>query len=333
MGICGKVNQDQKICPENNSKIDPKTNQKKSPKTKEKILIDQENKKYKKNISNLPPLPPPLKLISEVYKSICRIIKENDTWSNERTGFFMKVNDSKEFLVTNYNLLAQGISNENILLKLSNEKVIRLNLKSRHIRYLPPPKDIALIEVKAADGIFNDIKFLNYDLNYTLGYEIYKNGYVFTVGFSNGKAIVGSGKIVDIKDYVFYHNIDIDSDVSGCPIMLLNFNLNIISVIGIHMNLNYGTFIAEIFINPEKKRETDDKCIIQFISGDQHVNMFITCQTNDNFLILEEKLYSDFPDLKNKNIIFLANGNIIDRFITLEENRIGNDTTIIIQEM
>ena len=61
--------------------------------------------------------------------------------------------------------------------------------------------------------------------------------------------------------------------------------------------------------------------------------MFITCKIIDNFSVHEEKLYNDFPDLKNKNIIFLAKGGIINRSATLEENKIKNDTTIQIQEM
>ena len=126
--------------------------------------------------------------------------------------------------------------------------------------------------------------------------------------------------------------------------MLLNDNINEIRVIGIHTGsipikkLKIGTFIAEIlgeekeeFINPEKIKK--DECLIQFISGDQYVNMLIICKVTDKFSVLEEKLYKDFPDLRNKNIIFLAKGNIINRSATLEENKIKNDTTIQIHEM
>ena len=59
----------------------------------------------------------------------------------------------------------------------------------------------------------------------------------------------------------------------------------------------------EEFINPELIK--NDICLIQFLSGDQRVNMFITCKISDNFSVLEEKLYADFPNLKNKNMIFL----------------------------
>ena len=90
--------------------------------------------------------------------------------------------------------------------------------------------------------------------------------------------------------------------------MLLNDNFNEIRVIDIYARgirtklLNCGAFIAEIlggekeeFINPELIKK--DICLIQFLSGDQRVNMFISCKVKDNFSILEEKLYADFPYL------------------------------------
>ena len=255
----------------------------------------------------------------------------------------MKVNDAKKYLVTNYHVIDQNISNEDILLNLSNKKDIGLKLQNHHIKYFRK-LDITLIEIKDSDEICNEIKFLTYDLNYILGYEIYKNGYVFMVGYPHGEESCGTGKIVNVEKYEFYHTIPSSKGSGGSPIMLLNDNINEIRVIGIHTgaipreNLKIGTFIAEIlgeekekFINPEKIKK--DICIIQFISGDQTVNLPITCKITDKFSVLEEKLYKDFPDLKNKNIIFLAKGNIINRKKTLEENKIKNDTTIQIQEM
>ena len=52
----------------------------------------------------------------------------------------------------------------------------------------------------------------------------------------------------------------------------------------------------------------------------------------DNFKEIEEKLYHKYPELKNKNIYFMANGNIINRFETLEDNRITNCNAILIDE-
>ena len=82
-----------------------------------------------------------------------------------------------------------------------------------------------------------------------------------------------------------------------------------------------------------EKIKNQGKCIIQFTSTDQLVNVFITYKTTDNFSLLEEKLYVDYPQSKDKNIYFSANGNIIDRNASLEENNIKNDTSIVINEI
>ena len=89
------------------------------------------------------------------------------------------------------------------------------------------------------------------------GYSIYKNADVFTIEFPGGEdASCASGKIKDIYDNEFEHDIPTDYWLSGCPIILLNNFM----VIGIHKEeidtknatKNYGTFIGEI-LNKELK--------------------------------------------------------------------------------
>ena len=66
-------------------------------------------------------------------------------------------------------------------------------------------------------------------------------------------ASCASGTIVNIYESEFDHNISTDNGSSGCPIILLNNNINLIQVIGIHKDgiinkkINGGTFIGEIF--------------------------------------------------------------------------------------
>ena len=279
----------------------------------------------------------PYNLLIETQKSICKITITDDVGFMKGTGFFMKINDSKKYLITANYIIPRDRTYEKILLEIFNEKNIILNLKDRYIKYFEE-KNITLIEIKDTDEICNEIKFLFYDINYILGYNIYKNGYVFTIGYPRGgEATYSSGQIINISDYNFYHNIPTEAGSGGSPIILLNNNINEIRVIGIHLgaiknkNLKYDTFIAEIL--DENMEKISDKCIIQFISTDQLVNVLITCKTTYNFSTLEEKLYVDFPELKNKNIYFLAKGNIINRTVSLKENNIKNDTTIIINEI
>ena len=132
---------------------------------------------------------------------------------------------------------------------------MKLRFKNRYTKYLQNPKDIAMIEIKESDKIYNDIVFLDYDLNCTKSrYIKYKDIDVFSIEHPNGEdASCASGTIINIYEYEFDHNICTDNGSSGCPIILLNNNINLIQVIGIHKegdkkhNINGGTFIGEVF--------------------------------------------------------------------------------------
>ena len=149
---------------EDPNKIKDKENKIKSPESKKKKNSKLENKLLDEHPSV------PTNLLLEVKKSICKIIINKEHFQNIGTGFFMKVNNSKKYLVTNYHVISDNITNDEILLHLSNEKDIKLNLKNRHIDYFQE-LDITLIEIKDTDEICKEIKFLTYDLNYILGYE------------------------------------------------------------------------------------------------------------------------------------------------------------------
>ena len=56
----------------------------------------------------------------------------------------------------------------------------------------------------------------------------------------------------------------------------------------------------------------------------------ITCYNTDLFSKIEGELYEKFPQLMNKDIIFLCSGNAAKKALTLEQNRIKDESTIII---
>ena len=106
---------------------------------------------------------------------------------------------------------------------------MNLKLNKRFIKYFPEPKDITIIEIRINDAIFEDIDFLNFDLNYKFGYNICNNIRVFSIeNPSNENPSYSIGKILNIRDYDFDHNISTDNDSLGNPIILLNNNINII---------------------------------------------------------------------------------------------------------
>ena len=175
--------------------------------------------------------------------------------------FFLNYSEPLKYLITNYHIINPDIKNEDIEIQIWNKKTMKLKFMNRITKFIKKPKDIALIEIKGSDEIYQDIEFLDYDLNYVnKGYSMYQDADIFTIEHPYGKgASCASGKIVNINKYQFDHNIATDNGSSGCPIILLNNNINLVQVIGVHKNadllksLNGGTFIGEIF--NEKNRD------------------------------------------------------------------------------
>ena len=70
---------------------------------------------------------------------------------------------------------------------------------------------------------------------------------------------------------------------------------------------------------------------VNFISSDQLINYPIGGLKSDKFSTIEEKLLNEFPELRNKDIYYIANGNVMNRELTLEQNKIKTGNTILIQ--
>ena len=203
-------------------------------------------------------------IITAMRKCICKIIVETKENFSYGTGFFMKISNTEKYLITNYHVIDSGTLNEKIEIEIWNKKKSVLNPNDFNIIFLEDPKDITAFKMTVISDIFEEVEFLNYDKNFEDGYLTYKNADVFTIEHPLGKkACCSSGKIVKIYNFQFDHNIATDSGSSGCPILLLNDNINLIKVIGIHKNgdlekkINGGTFIGEI-INEIKKNSQKD---------------------------------------------------------------------------
>ena len=327
--IDGKNNQENnqeinKINKEHNSKkdlkIEPKifNGQNKIKEQENKILKLQEEKKEKmepkRNIMRVR-LRVPLNLVNEVSKSICKISIRDDFGFRTANGFFMKTIDEsrnkqekyKKYLIISEQIISKNNNYEYLELEKFNEqKKMILNLKDRHIKPLEE----------------NNLTIIN----------IYKNGYVFSIGYSNkGRISYPTGKIINIENYEFEYDVSANECSRGSPIMILNNNTNNntneIRIIGIHRgsdhkkNMGLGTFIAKILA---------EKCKIQVLSDDQYVNTSINCINIDKFCDIEKEIYEGYPYLLKKEIHFISNGKLIDRKRTLAENRIKNGDILVV---
>ena len=63
---------------------------------------------------------------------------------------------------------------------------------------------------------------------------------------------------------------------------------------------------------------------VNFISSDQNVHYAASCLKTNTFAEIEEKLYKQYPQYRETNNSFIANGTQVLRFKTIAENKIGN---------
>ena len=85
-------------------------------------------------------------------------------------------------------------------------------------------------------------------------------------------------------------------------------------------------------INSQNRQYIDINKImtVNFISMDQKIHFAVPCIDTNTFAEVEEKLYKQFPEYRETNNNFLANGQTILRFKTIKENKIGNGLPVTI---
>ena len=69
---------------------------------------------------------------------------------------------------------------------------------------------------------------------------------------------------------------------------------------------------------------------INFTSIDQKVHFATSCLKSTVFAEVEEKLYKLYPEYRETNNTFIANGRTILRFKTIDDNKIGNGLPIML---
>ena len=69
---------------------------------------------------------------------------------------------------------------------------------------------------------------------------------------------------------------------------------------------------------------------VSIVSTDYSLFYSIPCSGNATFAEVEEKLYKEYPEYRETNNTFLANGTEILRFKTINDNKIGTGKPIML---
>ena len=285
-------------------------------------IIEQNNDTRRKDQLCIDNVPMSLDVMNEIKNSICKIKITSKSYG---TGFFMTIN-SKNYLITNYHVINENIKNTEI--ELSNKQLIKLDLNNRIIKYIKQPKDITIIQIHLNE--INNIQYLNYDLNYIMGYNQYLNMNIISLGYPKFYELAGgSGIIKEIDKYEFYHNIPTKEGSSGSPIMLPESK----KVIGIHKqadnekNLNVGTFIGEIFNEIDLDNSKENQIVCIYNKKDKETRIKLLHDFKNDFFSNYYKLNKLYNEAKNNinenNIDIYINNKKIKFNYKYESNEIG----------
>ena len=150
------------------------------------------------------PSPIPFSIIDKSRKCVCKINIKSEYGALMATGFFMKVSNSSRYLVSSCHAIGDAIKNNTeIEIEIWNNTRIILTRNDRFAKTFEEGLDIAVIEIKDSDNIFNAVEFFDYDMNYMKGYKIYEKIDVFSIQYAFGREILcSSGKIILIKNSI-----------------------------------------------------------------------------------------------------------------------------------
>ena len=115
----------------------------------------------------------------------------------------------------------------------------------------------------------------------------------------------------------------------------LNNNLN---------NISYKDKINELFEEirmkdkiisnyPIQLSEGEKLLSVIFISSDQKVHYSVICKNTDKFSKIENMLYDEYPEYSECENHFLVNGKKVNKYKTLEYNKIKNNDIIMLKNM
>ena len=94
-------------------------------------------------------------------------------------------------------------------------------------------------------------------------------------------------------------------------------------------NLKLQLFNINTNTNQNNLLNNKDKCV-NFISNDENICFAIPCFGDSTFAEVEELLYREYPEYRETNNTFFANGKSIDRFKTINDNKIGTGKPIML---
>ena len=115
---------------------------------------------------------------------------------------------------------------------------------------------------------------------------------------------------------------DLQNELNNYKAIINNFisDINNIS----KKDSEFNKLKSQLDNNRNNNVNLNDIVCVNFISSDKKVHFAISCLKTETFAEVEEKLYKQYPQYRETNNNFIANGTPVLRFKTIDENKIGN---------
>ncbi len=250
---------------------------------------------------------------NKLLNSLVKIEKNEEIFSE---GFFLKIEINKKlfhFLVICNEVIGidyvERKEEINIYFRDNyiDKRKIKLDSTQRLIQVFYEPRCIAFIEILEKDNIPKDI-YLNPDLDYQKGNDIYDKKKLYLAGYSNyeiknSKMDIYPGEIKSIiKEYNILFKLSLDNYtcIEGSPICLKDTRL----FIGIYISYGYGLFIGQILDelkyyieNGKNKNEKKQRNKIKYLSEKEKSRTKLCNKCGEIYFILVEGMRQG--DMKN----------------------------------
>ena len=134
-------------------------------------------------------------------------------------------------------------------------------------------------------------------------------------------------EIQDLKNQInSFKNIDLNQ-LNNLKNEINNKNIQLDQLRQQLQNINLNT--QQVNQNNKQNKLFADKCV-NFITTDSSLFYAVPCDGDSTFAEVEEKLYKEYPEYRETNNTFLANGIEILRFKTVNDNKIGTGKPVIL---
>ena len=252
----------------------------------------------------------------DAYKNIKEIYEQNKDKKIEK----IEIKEIK-YIFRRQMLILFSIFDKIIKIILFNENKIKLvninfNFDNEDIYY----EYESFFHKNNSQQILNYLKSINiYENKNYKNYDIKKNKIAFTVTYEEKSEKIYEGRNTDfirnnIKDKLNENDKEEEEEEEKENKKFRMKRTLTICQKDLNELINKKEILALTFINEGK------------------ILMSMTCKSDKPFKDIEEELFAKFPEFKNNYVLFTVNGIIIDRSLTLEENKIKNKDTITVSK-